>query len=166
MHRAEYQRGGGAVAQELVAKDARGLARHCLVGEGLLGDEGVGFEPLEQLTALRADDAGLHVVDMRVDEPRCDQAARMIGQGRVRRQRGFHRRVGPDRVDHAVAADHEAVRLADERGARVSDKRIVPAEDQGSAQRADRALAGRDAHWSLAVSSSMQCPHGQFPETA
>ena len=62
------------------------VARHCRVGEGLLGDEGVLVEPVEQLLALRADDAGLHVVDMRVDEARRDQAARMVGQVGVRRQ--------------------------------------------------------------------------------
>ena len=99
MHRAEHQRGGRAVAQQLVAEDARGLARDRLVGEGLLGDEGVVVEPVEQLLALRADDAGLHVVDVRVDEAGRDQAAGIVGDGGVRRQLGLERRIGPDLLD-------------------------------------------------------------------
>ena len=74
MHRAEYQRRGGAVADEFVAEHARGRARDLLVGEGLLGRIGVIVEPVEQLFALRADDSGLDVVDVGVDEARRDQA--------------------------------------------------------------------------------------------
>ena len=88
MHRAEHQRGGGAVADELVAEHARGVAGDRFVGEGLLGDVGVVVEPVEQLLALRADDAGLHIVDVGVDKARRDERAGMIEDGSARRQLG------------------------------------------------------------------------------
>ena len=82
MHRAEHQRGRGAVAQQLVAEHARSIAGDRLVGEGLLGDEGIVSSQSSSCLPCGADDAGLHVVDMRVDEARRDQAARMVGTGR------------------------------------------------------------------------------------
>ena len=78
MHRAEHQRGGRSVAQEFVAKDARGGARKFLVGESLLSRIGVAIQPIQQLRALRADDSGLHEMDMRIDEARRDQVIAIV----------------------------------------------------------------------------------------
>ncbi|OLQ71372.1 hypothetical protein BHX98_20520 [Acinetobacter baumannii] len=68
MHRAEHQRGGGAVAQQLAEKQLGLLAGVGHVAEAALVGEGVGFQPIQQLRAVGADDADLRVVDMGVDE--------------------------------------------------------------------------------------------------
>src|SRR5580692_7543127 len=66
-------RGGGAVAGELVEKE-RGVARGMYrIGEFLFLDEGVFLQPFEQLRAVRSDHLGLRIMDVRVDEPRHDQ---------------------------------------------------------------------------------------------
>ena len=60
----------------------RRLARHCpgvrAIGESLLGGEGVGVQPLQELRAPGRHHVGLRVVDVGVDEPGRDELA---GQG-------------------------------------------------------------------------------------
>jgi hypothetical protein len=122
---------GRAVAQELVAEGIRHAPRMRGIREGLLGHIGVVLEPVEQLPARRRDHAGLRIVHMGVDEARNDQAAR-IGCDRFRPQLRCELRGGTDRLDHAVAADHDPVALDRQRLRRIAKKRIVAARDNGS----------------------------------
>ena len=62
-------------------------------------------------------------------------------------QLGFQLSEGSDRLDHTIAADHEAVRLADESLVRIEEERIVAAEDQRPAHSVDGAVACGGAHW-------------------
>ena len=57
MHGAEHRGRGRAGAQAFLQEYARGFARMRGVGELLLGDESVFVQPVEQLFAVRADDA-------------------------------------------------------------------------------------------------------------
>ena len=58
----------------------------CRISKGLFGDEGVFVEPVEQLVPLRADNPGLHIVDVGIDETGRDQASRMVGDVGIGRQ--------------------------------------------------------------------------------
>ncbi len=109
VHRAEHQRGGGAVAQQLAEKQLGLLAGVGHVAEAALVGKGVGFQPIQQLRAVGADDADLRVVDMGVDETRSDQRVRVfdnLGAGRQGRQQfgGM-----ADACDLAVLDDQQAV---------------------------------------------------------
>ena len=130
MHRAEHQRGRRAIAQQLFAKDARRAGGDLRIGEGLLGDERVALEPVEQILCLRADDAGLDVMDMRVDEAGRDQAAAVVGDARVRLQQRLDRGDRTGRDDDAVAAEHEAIGLVTKRRRRIGEEWVVAAEDE------------------------------------
>src|SRR5262249_9557235 len=101
---------------------------------------------VQELEALGADDTGLNVVDMGVDETRSDEATGMVGKRALWRQFGLQLSEGSDRLDHTVAADHEAVRLAYARLVRIGEERIVAAEDQRPAHSDDGAVACRGAH--------------------
>ena len=84
--------------------------------------------------AGRADHAGLHIVDVGVDESGDDQAvrvARHFGVGRDAPAQGV---VGADRLDHAVAADDHAVALMDQRRSRVGQEGIVAQIDEAAAK--------------------------------
>ena len=128
-------------SQQLVAKDARSPGDR-RIGKSLFGHEGILFEPVKQLMSLRADNPGLHIVDMAVDEARRDQAARMVGDVGVRRQAGSQRGIRTDCLDGAVAADDETIGLMREGCSGVGEKRIVAAKDQRPPQGAERTALG------------------------
>ncbi len=73
VHGAEHQGGGGAVAQQLAEEQVGHFAGVGRVGEGALGREGVGVQPVQQLLTVGGDHAGLRVVDVGVDETGGDQ---------------------------------------------------------------------------------------------
>ena len=73
MNRTEHQGAGGAVTQQFVAKHLCGRRCDLRIAERLLGDECVALEPVEQLLALRTDDAGLNIVNVGVDKAGRDQ---------------------------------------------------------------------------------------------
>jgi hypothetical protein len=60
---------------QFVTENTRSLLSDRRVSKGLLGDEGVVVEPVQQLVALRADNSGLNVVNVRVDEAGRNQTA-------------------------------------------------------------------------------------------
>ena len=126
--------------------NARRIAGYRVVGKCFFDSERIVREPVQELEALGTDDTGLNIVDMGVDETRSDEATGMVGKRALRRQLGFQLSVRSDRLDHAVAADHEAVRLAHESLVRIGEKRIVAAEDQRPAHSADGGLACGGAH--------------------
>ena len=89
VHAAEYQGGGGAITQQFLEEDRRHVAGMRLVFELLLGGEGVGVEPVQQLLAVGGDHAGLRVVDMGVDETGGNQRVAVLGDfdaGQLRQQ--------------------------------------------------------------------------------
>ena len=129
MHRAKDECRRGPLPHQLVAEDPRSLLRDRWVSKGLLGDEGVVVEPVQQLAALRADNSGLNVVNVRVDEARRNQTARMVGNVGVGWQPGSQRTLGTDRLDDAVAADHKAIGLMYECRSGIGEKRIVAAKN-------------------------------------
>ena len=120
--------------------------RHRRVGEGFLGREGVAREPVEELQSLGADDAGLHVMDMGVDETGRDQAAGIVGKVRVGWKLRLQRGIGSDGLDRTVATNNEAVRLMHERPRRIGQERVVTAEDQRPAHGADGTGCGGNVH--------------------
>ena len=73
VHGAEHQCGGGAGAQQFLEEDTGHIGGVGRVGELLLGGEGVGVQPVQQLLAVGGDHAGLRVVDVGVDEAGGDQ---------------------------------------------------------------------------------------------
>ncbi len=73
MHGAERRHGRGAVAQAFIEKRAGDAARMRRVRELLFGDEGVFFQPVEQLLAVGAHDLQLRVMNMAIDEARQNQ---------------------------------------------------------------------------------------------
>lgn len=78
VHATEYQRGGGAVAQQFLEEDFRHLVGVRFVGELLFAGEGVGVQPVQQLLAVRADHAGLREMDVGVDKTRGDQRVLVV----------------------------------------------------------------------------------------
>ena len=78
VHRAEHQCGGGAVAQQLAEEQIGLLASMLHVTETPFVGEGVGFQPVQQLRAIGADDADLRVMNVGVDETGSDQRVRVF----------------------------------------------------------------------------------------
>ena len=78
VHAAEYQCGGGAVAQQFLEEDLRHLVGVGLVGKLLFAREGVGVQPVQQLLAVGTDHAGLREVDVGIDETRGDQCVLVV----------------------------------------------------------------------------------------
>ena len=98
------------VAQELVEEEARTFRRVGRVAELLLLDEGVLLQPVQQLRAVRGDDARLREVDVRVDQPRQDELVRVAVHRRPGREARQELRRVPDRLDHPVADQDHPVR--------------------------------------------------------
>jgi hypothetical protein len=69
MQGTKHQRGGGAMAYQLVNKKLRYLLGVLRIGKLALHREGVGGEPLQQLFAKGADHLGLRIVDVGIDKP-------------------------------------------------------------------------------------------------
>ena len=107
VHRAEHQRGGGAVAQQLAEKQLGLLAGH--VAEAALVGEGVGFQPIQQLRAVGADDADLRVVDMGIDEPGVISASGYSTTSVPAARVGSSSAAWPMRATPAVLDDQQAV---------------------------------------------------------
>ena len=101
--------------------NARRIAGYRVVGKCFFDSERIVREPVQELEALGTDDTGLNIVDMGVDETRSDEATGMVGKRALRWQLGFQLSVRSDRLNHTVAADHEAVRLADESLVRIGE---------------------------------------------
>ena len=129
MHRTKDECCRGPLPHQLVTEHTRGLSSDRRVSKGLLGDEGVVVEPVQQLVALRADNSGLNVVNVRVDEAGRNQTARIVGNVGVGWQFGSQRTIRADRLDHAVAADHKAIGLMNECRSGIGEKRIVAAKN-------------------------------------
>ena len=80
VHAAEHQRRCRAVAHELVEEELGHLACVRGVGESTLGGKGVVLQPVKQLPAARADDVGLRVVDVGIDESGHQDAVAMLDE--------------------------------------------------------------------------------------
>ena len=99
----EGQRGGHAVAQQLVEEHLGHLARMRRRRRSGLVREGVVLQPGQQAFGWRADDVGLREMDVHVDEARRDDAARASARRRHPGWRARHRAEGAG-VQHALAA--------------------------------------------------------------
>ena len=82
MNRAEHQRRGRSVAQQLAKEKLRDLVSVSRIRKPPLDGKRVTLEPLEKLFAVRGYDVGLRIVDMRVDEARNDQFASVVDDRR------------------------------------------------------------------------------------
>ena len=69
MHGAEYQRGGGAITQQLLDEKRRHLAGVFQIVIALLRREGVLVQPVQQLFAIGSYHFTLRIVNMGVDKP-------------------------------------------------------------------------------------------------
>ena len=147
VRRGEHHRGGRAVAQQLLHEEFGDLARVAGVPEPAFGGKRVALEPFEELRAVRRDDVGLRVMDVRVDEPRQDQLSPVVDDARIGRQRGKDRRRLAQRGDAAVAHDEHAVGEVAVRG--VAEYRRIAGEVEDLApERGDLRGRGRirDGH--------------------
>jgi hypothetical protein len=108
--RAINARRGRAVADELVAEDGGNLARVGLVRKGLLRGIDIIVDPLQKLFAGRRNHLALHIVHMRVDEARRQDAAGIVGDGTIVREIVPHAVIGADSFDQPIAADDQPVR--------------------------------------------------------
>ena len=106
----------------------------CLVGESFLGRIDVVVHPLQQLLARRSDHLGLHIVHMRVDEARREDAAGIVGDGHVSRQARPHVAVGACGLDHPIAADDQPVGLMHEGLGRIDQEGIAGEADNRAAE--------------------------------
>ncbi len=137
MHSAIDHGRGGARAQQLAQEHLRhhrGMGR---LGELLLGHEGVGIEPFEQLRAIGADHLQLRIMHMGVDHAGHDQ---LIGVVHRRDARGQQRRgfgIGAGRGDPARLHDHQPVGMMHEALLRVALERIAVEIDDLAAQGCD-----------------------------
>jgi hypothetical protein len=77
--------------------------------EALLLDEGVFVQPVDQLGAEGADDPGLHIVDVGVDEARADQGVREVAHLDHVGDRPLGLLVGAEGGDLPVLADDQRV---------------------------------------------------------
>ena len=78
MDRAIDHGGGRAAADELVEKELGNPRAMTGIDEFLLFDKRIVVQPVEQLRAVGADDLGLRIMDVGVDEPGHDEAAGMV----------------------------------------------------------------------------------------
>ena len=142
MHGAIDHRGRGARADELVEKE-RGDPRAMLgIGESLFFDESVIIEPVEQLRAVGAGHLGLRIMDVRVDEPRTDQAARMIVDERAGRRALKDVARFADRLDEAASNQDRSV-LDERTSARAALGRIAGERENAAANDAGGRGQGR-----------------------
>ena len=144
MNRGEDQRCRRAVAQELGQEEVGDFARVLGVGEAPLDREGVALEPFEELLAVRCDDVGLRIVDVRVDEARHDQLAGIVGELHALRQPGQQRVRRAGGGDLAVVQHQQTVVEVFVR-ARAELVRVAEEVEEGAAERlySRRCLWGR-----------------------
>ena len=102
------------------------------IGEPLLGRPHMVVEPVEQLRRVGRDYLRLGIVDMRIDETRHDDVARIVVDGQVRRQAAKH----PPRLaradDQSILDDQDAVLDVVVAGT-FADRRWIVAEAQQAA---------------------------------
>ncbi len=89
MQGTKHQRGGGAMAYQLIYKKLRYLLGILRIGKLALHREGVGGEPLKQLFAKGADHLGLRKVNVGINEPRQQQLTPQIDIALQGMQKGF-----------------------------------------------------------------------------
>ncbi len=89
MQGTKHQRGGGAMAYQLIYKKLRYLLGILRIGKLALHREGVGGEPLKQLFAKGADHLGLRIVNVGINEPRQQQLTPQIDIALQGMQKGF-----------------------------------------------------------------------------
>ena len=100
------QRGGHAVAHQLVQKKCTHFTRVGRVGELFFVRKGVVRQPGQQALGWRTDDIGLRVVGMQIDKAGRDAQARPVGDGQIGKLQGQFA-PGADGLDA-----HDAVGLA------------------------------------------------------
>ncbi len=122
-HRAVDDRRRRALAEHLVEEEVRDRRGMRGIREFLLFDERVFLQPVQQLRAIGADDAGLGIMDMRVDEARQDQLAGVIVD------HGSRRRL---RLDVGGIAGGENAPVRDERRAVVEIAMRALARESGA----------------------------------
>src|SRR6185369_17064412 len=155
MHRTKDECCRGPLPYQFIAEQTGGLSSDRRVSKGLLGDERVVVEPVQQPVALRADNSGLNIVNVRVDEAGRNQTARIVGNDSVGRQFGFQRTIRADRLDDAVATDHKAIGLMNECRLGISEKRIVAAKNQCPAYGTQGTFVGTRQHRSRYSNTSV-----------
>ena len=84
MQRAEHQRGGGAIAHQLVNEKFGDLFRVGFIGKLALHREGIGGQPLQQLLAKGADHLRLRIMHMGIDKTGQQQLAAQVSVAFVR----------------------------------------------------------------------------------
>jgi len=105
----EHQGAGHAVAQQFLDEEVRTLGRMLGIRKTALMRKRVVLQPGQQAVCRRTDHIGLRIVDVHVDETRCQQASRQVLDRHVRMAlpKGLP---GPDVGNAAVVAhDQQAV---------------------------------------------------------
>ncbi len=131
------------VRQARVEEQVGDAARVRVIGELALGGERVVVEPVDQPLAAGADDLGLRIMDVRVDEAGNDQR---IAIGRDRQSRGHLRgqRAMVAERDDATLVDHDQrVGLVMQRRFVTDDEGIVAQRQGRRAEREGRRRQGR-----------------------
>src|SRR5208337_1591650 len=152
MDRAIDHRRGRATAKQFIKKEFGNPSAVRGVAELLLLDKRVIVQPVEQLRAIGADDLGLRIVDMRIDEFRHDEAARIFvddcGLGRA--SEDVERLADP--LDAPVLDEYRSILEINTRGG-PRFKRIVGKGEDASADDSRSIAHGR---MSLSRSAAMR----------
>ena len=109
MQRTKDQRGGGAVAQQLVDKKLRDLRGVVGIGKLALHRKGIGGEPLQQLLAKCANHLGLRIVDVGIDKARQQQLTAQVAIALLRVQKAFALLPRQQRLNASVAKKQHAI---------------------------------------------------------
>ena len=109
MQGTKHQRGGGAMAYQLIYKKLRYLLGILRIGKLALHREGVSGKPLQQLFAKGADHLGLRIVDVGIDEPRQQQLAPQVNIALQRMQKGFTLLPWQQRDNFSVLQEQQAI---------------------------------------------------------
>src|SRR5271166_423666 len=141
MNRAIDHRRSRAATEQFVEKEVRDPRAMRGIAEFLLLDERVIVQPVEQLRAIGADDLRLRIVDMRIDESRHDEAARIFvddcGLGRA--SEDVERLADP--LDAPVLDEYRSIREINTRGG-PRLRRIVGEGEDASADYARSSAQG------------------------
>jgi hypothetical protein len=136
VNRAEHHRRRCAVAYQLIEEDLSDLPRVNGVREPPLRGKGVVLQPIEQLAAPRADDVGLGVVDVSIDETGDEDAVAVTYNLQICGQIREQFVCWPNRRDVSVTRDQQSILEKLEAAGVVMRARVGTEVQNGTSMRA------------------------------